>query len=310
MTHPYIDPELRPILAASPSRPALSMQTLKIYRQSVAEATAQAAFPAANEPRLHQIDGPGGKLDIFEFAPSHFVPSDSDTTAPALLWLHGGGYVAGLGKDLWFGALFAEHARVRVFSVDYRLAPEHPFPAARDDAFAALCWLHKESAALKVQPDKIAIGGASAGGGLAAAVTLFNRDQAGPALAFQLLLYPMLDHLHDTPSGHAEVPAWPRETSLTAWSMYLDGAQATPASVPATEKNLGNLPPAFLTIGESDLFLDETRDYAARLGAAGVAASLKTYPGVYHVAERHGYHTRIGRQMTDDYVAALVAAMQ
>ena len=305
MTDIYIDPDLKPLLDANPPRPPLSLDTLAQFRQSAVDVPVRETFPTAVAPERHQIEGPGGALDIYQF-----TPSTVSSTTPALLWLHGGGYIMGEAEDLWFGALFAENANVRVFSVDYRLAPEHPFPAARDDAFTALRWLHRESATLNVLPDRIAIGGASAGAGLAAALALFNRDQAGPSLAFQLLLYPMLDHLHNTPSGNMPVPVWTRDTSLAAWDMYLGGAQPTTTSVPATEENLSNLPPAFLSIGETDLFLDETRDYAARLTAAGISAELKTYPGVYHAAERHGYHTKIGRQMTDDYVAALVAAIQ
>lgn len=304
MPTPFIHPDLQSLAGDTPARPPLSRQTLGHYRIAFGP-DPLGHFPAARPPVLHTMAGPGGPLAIYEFR-----PSGAPESRAALLWMHGGGYVAGHGKDLWFGSLFAERAGVRVFSVDYRLAPEHPFPAARDDCWAALNWLAAEAAGLGIDPARIAIGGASAGGGLAAALAIHNRDRQGPAVAFQLLLYPMLDHRHDNPAGHMKVPRWPRANSLSAWKMYLGGTEPGPTSVPAVAPDLAGLPPAFLTIGEADLFLDDVRTYAARLSAAGVAAELRSYPGVFHSGEAQGYATPVGQKMSGDYVAALARALR
>lgn len=304
MKKPTVDPELQHILDAQAPRPALGYETLAEFRKTGLVIDPKPHFPNAQRPILHTLSGPTGAVDVYEFRPSQAT----ETTA-ALLWIHGGGFVTGHGNDAWFGALFAERAGVRVFSVDYSLAPEHPFPIARDECWHALNWLADTHADLGIERNRIAIGGASAGGGLAAGVALHNRDQNGPALAFQLLLYPMLDHQHDTPSGHMDVPRWPRANSLQAWQMYLGGAAMHPTSVPATAVDLSGLPPTYLTIGEADLFLDEVRTYAKRLEKAGVPNQLKTYPGVFHAAEMQGHDSEIGHRMTQDYVTALATAM-
>ncbi|MEP1964282.1 alpha/beta hydrolase [Tateyamaria sp.] len=304
MTAPEIHPELQYILDAAPSRPLLGHKTLAEFRATGLSVDPKPHFPNALPPIRHQIDGQSGPVDVYEFRPSH-----APNASAALLWCHGGGYVTGHGNDAWFGALFAEAAGVRVFSVDYRLAPEHPFPAARDDCWDALLFLASESASLGIAPSRIAIGGASAGGGLAAGLAIHNRDQNGPKLAFQLLLYPMLDHTHDTASGHMNVPRWPRANSMQAWEMYHADTPPHPTSAPAMAKNLTGLPPAFLSIGTADLFLDEVRQYAAHLDTAGVVQSLKTYSGVFHAAEMQGYETEIGGCMTRDYISALATAL-
>ena len=304
MTALYIDPELQGLLEHAPIRPQLSHATLQQLRASTDLRDFEHHFPQALPAICHDIDGPAGVLQIYEYRPSQ-AP---DTTA-ALLWMHGGGYVMGHGNDAWFGALFSELAGVRVFSVNYRLAPEHPFPAALNDSQCALQWLVEHSANFGIDTARIAIGGASAGAGLAAALALHNRDIAGPSIAFQLLLYPMLDHLHDNPAAFTDVPRWPRATSLQAWEMYLGGTAASPHSVPAMATDLAGLPPAYLCIGEADIFLDEVCTYAKRLQVAGITQKCQTYPGMFHAGESLGYGTSIGRQMSHDYANALADAL-
>ncbi len=211
---------------------------------------------------------------------------------------------------MWFGPMFEERTGFTVVSVAYRLAPEHPFPAALHDAYAALGWVFGTGAdVLGLDTTRVAIGGASAGGGLAAGLALFNRDRGGPPIGLQLLLYPMLDNLHDTASGWIEDhPVWCRADSLAAWEMYLSGKPAIAASCYAAASRAADcreLPPVFIAVGEVDLFLDENRDYAQRLLASGVACNFRTYPGMYHGGEVAGIETEIGRSMTQDYVAAL-----
>jgi acetyl esterase/lipase len=178
-----------------------------------------------------------------------------------------------------------------VVSVDYRLAPEHPFPAALDDAHAAWTWLQGAAPALGVDPARVAVGGASAGAGLAACLAQRLRDEGSAAggvpPAAQLLVYPMLDDRtaarHELDGGHL---VWSNRSNRTGWSAYLGappGAPHAPAyAVAARRDDLGGLPPAWIGVGALDLFLDEDRAYAARLRAAGVATELLEVPGAPH----------------------------
>jgi len=167
-----------------------------------------------------------------------------------LLWIHGGGYIVGSAEDNR-ALTIAEQLDCTVFSVDYRLAPENPFPAGLEDCHQALLWIYKHAGELGIDARRVSIGGASAGGGLAAALALLNRDQGGPEVVMQLLLYPMIDNLHDTPSGRiTNHPAWNRRTSLNAWEMYLDGVpeeKASPYASVARATDLAGLPPALGT---------------------------------------------------------------
>lgn len=193
-----------------------------------------------------------------------------------IVWLHGGGYLIGSAEDL-SAQNFSSLAPV--VSVEYRMAPEYRAPAAARDACAVI-----ERIAKNRDPRKIVIGGPSAGGGLAASAALLNRDRGGPELAFQLLIYPMLDNLHDTPSGHMEIPSstWTREISMFAWSLYAEEAGASPYAAAARAEDLSGLPPAYIMSGDLDLFLDEDIDFANRLRSADVPVELAIYPGAPH----------------------------
>ncbi|MEP2989614.1 MAG: alpha/beta hydrolase fold domain-containing protein [Parasphingorhabdus sp.] len=193
-----------------------------------------------------------------------------------IIWLHGGGYLIGSAEDL---SAQSYSNLAPVVSVDYRMAPEHRAPAAARDACAVI-----ERIAKNRNPRKIIIGGPSAGGGLAASAALLNRDRGGPELAFQLLIYPMLDNLHDTPSGHMDIPSstWTREISMFAWSLYAEEGGASPYAAAARAKDLSGLPPAYIMSGDLDLFLDEDIDFANRLRSADVPVELAIYPGAPH----------------------------
>lgn len=180
---------------------------------------------------------------------------------------------------------FVIAANCVVVSPDYRLAPEHPYPAAVEDSFAALVWLADPGNDLQIDGARIAVGGASAGGGLAAALALMARDKGGPALCFQLPLYPMLDDRNITPSSYEVThPAvWNRANNLAAWEMYLGGpaggADTSPYAAPGRADQLAGLPPAYTCVGQLDPFRDETIDYVARLAQAGVEVEFHLYPG-------------------------------
>ena len=207
---------------------------------------------------------------------------------PAMLWVHGGGYICG-DADCAFGRHFAFEANCTVVSVDYRLAPEHPFPAGVEDAYDALIWLSENAETLYIDPLRIAVGGVSGGGGLAAGLCLMNRDLGGTDVIFQFLVYPMLDNLHDTPSGRMSgYPLWNRRTSLNAWEMYLNGTPGEAASSYASAARateLSGLPPTYICVGQLDLFRDECISYAQRLMNAGVPTELGVFPHHVHGSE-------------------------
>jgi acetyl esterase/lipase len=215
-----------------------------------------------------------------------------DRTADgALLWIHGGGYVGGAAAmDHILCARFASELGIVVISVEYRLAPEHPFPAPLDDCFAVLRWLHDEAASLGVDPARIAVGGASAGAGLAAALVQRAHDDGVP-VAFQLLEYPMLDdrtvdRRDDEGRGRF---AWTPASNRFGWASYLGHepgfSEARPYAVPARRADLSGLPPAWVGVGELDLFFEEDVEYVRRLEEAGVKVTFVSVPGMYHGAD-------------------------
>ncbi|MER5728891.1 alpha/beta hydrolase [Streptomyces sp. NPDC002138] len=209
----------------------------------------------------------------------------------ALLWIHGGGIVMGAARqeNTWCSRV-ADELGVLVVSVDYRLAPENPYPAALDDCFSALRWLHASAADLGVDPARIAVGGESAGGGLAAAVVQRAHD-AGVPVRFQLLLYPMLDDrtaLRAAPPNSA-IYTWTPDSNRFAWTSYLgrppQDRDDRPYIAAARRRNLAGLPPSWIGVGDIDLFHDEDVDYARRLSEAGVACELRLESGMYHGAD-------------------------
>ena len=233
-----------------------------------------------------QVPGPEDAADV---AVRIYQPTDRPDTLPALLWIHGGGYVLGSVEmdDLWAKQL-AKAVQCVVVSVEYRLAPEHPFPAPVEDCYAALRWLSTHSDELGVEKSRIAIGGASAGGGLAAGLGLLVRDRNEVGVAFQLLIYPMIDDRNITPASESipDTFVWSREDNLIGWRSYLGhepgGEDLSPYAAASRATDLTGLPPAYLSVGELDLFLNENIEYAHRLLEAGVPTELHVYPGAFH----------------------------
>jgi acetyl esterase/lipase len=242
---------------------------------------------------------------------------DQAANAPCLVWLHGGGHVLGfLEQDEPLLEHLVREVGCCVVSVDWRLAPEHPFPSSLEDAFAGLTWVFEHAVGLGIDPGRVAIGGNSSGGGLAAGLALFARDRGGPPICFQLLLYPMLDDRNESGSSHAitDPHIWNRRSNLIAWRAYLGDAEGTdavsPYAAPARAADLSGLPPAYLPIGDLDLFLDECVDYAQRLSQAGVAAELHVYPGATHGFENVAPHSDIARRFARDRDEALIRAFR
>lgn len=245
-----------------------------------------------------------------------YRPSSHDRGLPAVVWMHAGGWVLGsIELEDLAAAQLAKDVDCVVASVEYRLAPEHPFPAALHDGYAVLKWLTSESSALGVDPARIAVGGASAGGNLAAGLALMARDHGDLSIALQVLIYPSLDDRTAGPAGDArpETLFWTRQNAIDAWTAYLNRAPGSDDisayAAPSRSEDLSGLPPAYMPIGALDPFLDENIDYARRLLAANVPTELHVYPAACHAFDVFGAGTRIGAQFVMDRNAALRRAL-
>jgi acetyl esterase/lipase len=208
-----------------------------------------------------------------------FRPAGVPAPTPALLWIHGGGYVLGTARqDDGLCRRFSRTLGITVASVEYRLAPEHPYPTPLEDCHSALTWLAGLPA---VDPGRVAIGGASAGGGLAAALALLARDRGEVTPAFQLLTYPMLDDRSSVGPPNPNYRLWSARSNQFGWTAYLGNADPRVA-VPGRRDDLGGLPPAWIGVGSNDLFHDEDLAYAERLTSAGVPCDVELVPGAFH----------------------------
>lgn len=270
---------------------------------------ASAASLASPDPRLairdELVEGAGARIPVRVYRPR------ARANAGALLFLHGGGYFMGdvnaadaecRATALALGSLVA--------SVEYRLAPEHPYPAAADDAYAALTWLAANAPRLGVDAAHIAVGGRSSGGGLAAATALLARDRNGPAIALQCLLQPMLDDRMQTPSVRSmdDPRILDYEKLAACWQAYLAGSTDIYAA-PARARDLTGLPPAFVHVAAADPLCDEGVAYAQRLRAADVAVHLHRSPGVVHNFESHIPQSEVARRALAQRISALKAAL-
>ncbi len=242
-------------------------------------------------------------VPILVFTTDHRV-----TSAPAVLWLHGGGYVVGTPEFEAAGsARLARDLAAVVVSPDYRLAPEHPFPAGLDDCMAVLNWMRESADELGIDGARIAVMGASAGGGMAAAVAQRSHDE-GIALRAQILVYPMLDDRSSLVEDHAGRGrfAWTPESNVYGWTAYLGRpprmSDAPEYASPGRRSDLSGLPPAWIGVGELDVFHDEDVAYAEQLKSCGVPCELVTVPGMYHGAD----FLRPNAQSMKDFRAAMV----
>jgi acetyl esterase len=285
------DPELAPLIELLPSP---SLDDLAASRAGIDELLR----PLNGQVDLtgvvvadHQVPGADGAPDVLVrlYSPEGDAPAGG---RPALLDIHGGGFVIGsIEMEHGFAAGVARELGAVVAAVEYRLAPEHPFPAGLDDCYAALSWLHAEAGALGIDPDRIAVGGQSAGGGLTAGTVLAARDRGGPPVCFQFLGIPELDHRLETPSMRAfvDTPMWNRPNAVKSWQMYLGpdhdgaaGSDVSPYASPAIAADLAGLPPTYITTMEYDPLRDEGILYGLRLLEAGVSVELHSYPGTFH----------------------------
>ena len=265
---PTLDPELAPVLELLPDM-TRGMDDIEAARAMIGALIPSG--PVAGEELLDitDVEHDGVRLRVYR-------PRKS--TDNGVLYLHGGGFCLGDVDTEHGGAVqIANGCDAVVVSVDYRLAPEHPYPAGLDDCYAGLVYLSQLAT-------RIAVHGQSAGGGLAAAVALRARDRNGPAIAYQSLGMPELDDRLETPSMQAFVgtPLWSRPQAIKSWEYYLAGRPADSYAAPARATDLAGLPPAHVTVMELDPLRDEGIAYATRLLQAGVSVELHAYPGTFH----------------------------
>jgi len=281
-----IDPQIEAMLAAMPEGPGVRHVPVALLRQSVHDSSvaippAADAVVAATEDRL--IAGPGGDLPIRIYTPSGQGPF------PVTVYMHGGGYVVGDldTQDMVARALCAWGETILI-SVDYRLAPEHPFPAAPDDAFAGLRWASDNAAMIGGDPARLGLAGDSAGGNLACAAALMARDAGGPAVRAVVNIYGSCNYPStDTPSARefADGPILKQDDVAWFWEQYLTDPvtqQHDQRASPMRASSLAGLPPTFVGTAECDPSRDDAEAFAAALAAAGVETQLQRYAGMVH----------------------------
>ncbi|NUR92919.1 MAG: alpha/beta hydrolase, partial [Nonomuraea sp.] len=289
-THPNLDPELRAGIENFPQDDyELTLESLPGRRAEINAFMAATPAPQSDSVVIEDrmVPGPEGAPDV---RLRIYRPAEpAATPSPGLYWIHGGGMVVGVPEmDDASMIEYVDKLGLVVVSVEYRLAPEHPHPAPVEDCYAGLVWTAKNAAELGLDPDRLALGGASAGGGLAAGTALLARDRGGPTLALQLLVCPMLDDRNITPSSieFTDAVVWNRAANLTGWTALLGeargGDDVSPYAAPARATDLSGLPPAFVDVGELEVFRDECIDYAQRLAQAGVSVEFHLYPGAFH----------------------------
>ncbi len=311
-----VDPQLAPMLdVAKPFD--LTPTILPPVRQMMVDMIEQrrGGGPANVTAEERRVPGPDGAPEVGVIL---LTPSGGSAIKPAYLYMHGGGYVMGAaGQGELTGKAIADELDCVVLSVDYRLAPETPHPGPVEDCYAALKWLHDNAATLGVDPTRIAIGGESAGGGLAAALALLARDRGEIPVKFQLLSYPMIDDRTcavNAPHPFAGEFVWIAADNHFGWRALLgrepgsDGV--SPYAAAARAEDLSGLPPAFIAVGALDIFVDEDIEYARRLVRAGVPTELHVVPGAFHGFDLAVPTADVSQRYRDYMIGALGRALQ
>jgi len=313
----HLDPEVEVALQGAPIT-SIDFGALELSAPSVLSALRDAMNPPRPPPpptrtvyRDHVVPGRDGQPDVTVRV--YHCP-DTPSPAPVIYWIHGGGYISGsaLVEDARLNRWTEEFGCVAV-SVEYRLAPEDPYPAPLEDCYTGLVWTVDRADELGIDPARVVIAGASAGAGLAAGLALLARDRGEVPVAYQLLIYPMIDDRNVTVSSHIDTVVWTRSANHLGWRAYL-GASAgeggpPPYAAPSRATDLAGLPPAFIAVGTLDLFRDEDVDYALRLLAADVETELHVYPGAPHGFEMMAPQSGVAKRCQQDIDAALRRAL-
>jgi acetyl esterase/lipase len=249
----------------------------------------------------HRVVAPDGAALL-----ARWYRQPSGDSRAAVLYLHGGGMIVG-SVPIFDGPVSRYVARtgVSMLSLEYRLAPEHPHPTPVEDAYAGLVWLTDRAAELGIDPGRIAVMGDSAGGGLAAGVAILSRDREGPAVARQLLVYPMLDDRTTTPDPYiAPFAGWSYDDNATGWNALLgtghEHREIDPAAAPGRLRDAAGLPAAYIEVGQLDIFRDEAVGYALTLSQAGVPVELHLHPGVPHEYDAIAFDADVSRRAKSD----------
>lgn len=312
-----MDPELAEALASMPMDPSGSLGDTAMIQilRSTPDLLAMLGTTLATDDRVtvenSDIPGPEGAPDV---TVRIYTPKSSGTPLPAVVYFHGGAFVIG---DLYT----EEHRCLRlaadggcvVVSVDYRLAPENPFPAGVEDCYTALVWVAAHGAELGVDVDRIAVGGASAGGALSAAVALMARDRGTVPLALQVLIYPVIDDRMETPSMRAfsATPVWNSVSNSQMWDHYLGVKRdyVSNYAAPGRCTDLSDLPPAYVMTAEFDPLRDEGIVYAQRLLQAGIPTELHCFNGACHGFDLLAPAIELSRRAVDEQVSAVVRGL-
>ena len=290
MSHHLVDPELAAGIDSNMPAQRLDASTLPQYRQMLIDMVAAIPNPTSEAMQnvrrdVRLVPGPEGAPNVRVLV---YAPDDQgDAILPAILHIHGGGFVSG-SADMSDpnSRSYAVEMNCVVVSVDYRLAPETPFPGPVEDCYSALLWLHSAAGDLGIDPTRIMVAGESAGAGLVAALCLLARDRGKVQPFYQYLAEPMLDHRSvDSDHPHVGHFGWTRDHNRFGWLSMLgeaSGQKVSPYCSPAVAEDLSGLPHTFIHIGAIDLFVEESLEYARRLTRAGVSVELHVWPGAFH----------------------------
>lgn len=310
MTYPF-DPELAPFVSMLPEIDISDVTAARATVTAMKEQMPPFVAPDSVSVDTRRVPGPDGAPDL----EIHIVsPREPAGAVPALYWMHGGGFVFGSAdEELPSLAHIADVLGVVGLSVEYRLAPEHPYPAPLEDCYAGLCWTAEHAEELGIDPDRLAVGGMSAGGGLAAALALLARDRGGPRLGYQVLDIPAVDDRVNTESvtSFIDTPLWNYKNAVLSWEAYLGAdhtGEASPYAAPARAEDLSGLPPAYVVTCEFDPLRDEGLHYATQLMRAGVPTELHHYPGTFHGSSGVALGTSIADRMLEDRLNAVARA--
>lgn len=313
---PPFDPDLvtalEKLTATEPR--VVSPQALAIRRQRYAEAASALDHTAGGAVTVEELDVPGPDGGAGVHLTVLRPPAGSPLPLPAIYFIHGGGMVLG-DRYAGIGALvpYAADGSAIVVSVEYRLAPEHPYPAQIDDCYAGILWLARNARELGIDPDRIVVMGVSAGAGLATGIALLARDRGFPSISHQILLRPMLDDRMQTHSSQMldGEGVWDRNENAFAWGALLgDQNEVSPYAAPSRETDLSGLPRTYLDVGSADTFRDETLEYAGRLSAHGVSVDLHVWGGGFHGFENQvpdAAISRICRTVQDEFIRRALA---
>ena len=314
MTERRYDPEFAALVPSLPTvadwsdMPAARKEMLEMIEAFLGGQPDPPGVTFADRMIPGPLDAPEVRVRVY--TPDVSPETDRDAARPAVLYIHGGGFCIGTIETEHAGAAMAAvTAEAVVVSVDYRLAPEDPFPAGIEDCYATLVCMNENAEALGIDVERVAVMGGSAGGGLAAGTALMARDRGGPSLCYQVLNIPELDDRLETPSmkEFTDTPLWNRPNAIVSWKYYLADAldgDVSPYAAPSRAEDLRGLPPAYVSTMEYDPLRDEGLRYAMRLLEHGVSVELHSFPGTFHGSSMM-VHAEVSKRSSAEMMSAL-----